>query len=865
MCPCCFLSTFTGDIMKLLYLILLKLIPQGLFCWCMLVGSVGMAECQSPETITVGDCLIVGPISEYGRFRRCAIHEDPIEARIIAGDWSAPQEGDTVEVNNGSARAWIKAVAGQDRWLEHSALRGGYVYMPVESECEQVVMMEAAAHSMFYVNDVPRVGHTYGYYNCGQHGEADKFPIPILLRQGKNDLLFACWNKRMKMPIFFTPKADAVLNVRDRSMPDLIVAEPTDTWAAVVVINATTTPMKNLYIQASSSHTETTLTPLPQIPAAGLRKVGFRLQGQAPSSASEDELKLELVSEIDGKTQILDTATIPLHIRMPDAKHQRTFISEIDGSVQHYAIVPAQPLEGQLNRPLALVFSTHGAGVDSWWLADAYEHKSWCHIVVPMNRRPFGFDWEEWGRMDALEALEDAQRRLQIDPQRIYITGHSMGGHGAWYLSATYPDKFAAIAPSAGWVSMWSYARALKFETPTPVEQILRRSQSASDVLGLAHNYANKGIYIIHGGNDDDVPVSESHMMIDKLNSFHKDFVYHEEPNAIHWWDHSDDPGVDCVDWPDLFDFLARHRNPEIEAVRQVDFITANPGVSAWSYWAGIEAQIKQLQLSSVNISYNPSTRYFKGTTDNVARLALSLGHIRHGQPVSIELDGQQIKDVAWPGEYNKIWLERDKEQWSVITKPVLSLKGPHRYGLFKDAFRNRMLFVYGTQGNEQENAWSLAKACYDAESFWYRGNGSIDIVSDIAFDDQAEPDRNIVLYGNADTNAAWNKLLAESPVQAHNDAIRIGKRELNGNDLACLFIRPRPGSDIACVGVVGGSGVVGMRMIDRLPYFVSGVGYPDCIVISSEILNKSSVGVLSAGFFGLDWGVDSGEFAWRD
>jgi hypothetical protein len=334
-----------------------------------------MAGEQSPEGITVGDCLIVGPIGEYGRFNRCAIHADPIEDSIITECFSAPQQGDTVQVSNGSPRAWSKAAAGKDRWLEHPALRGGYVYIPVESESEQVIMLEAAAYSMVYVNNVPRVGHTYGYYNCGPHGEADKFPIPILLRKGKNDLLFAGWQNRMKMPRLFKPKSDAVLNVRDCTMPDLLVAEPTDTWAAVVVINATTEPMNGLYLRVSSGHTETTLTPVPQIPAVSLRKVGFRLQGQKPSSSAEDELKLELVRKINGKMRTFDTATIPLHIRLPDQKRQRTFISRIDGSVQHYAVVPAQPLKGQFKQPPALVFSTHGAGVDSWWLAYRYAYE----------------------------------------------------------------------------------------------------------------------------------------------------------------------------------------------------------------------------------------------------------------------------------------------------------------------------------------------------------------------------------------------------------------------------------------------------------------------------------------------------------
>ena len=112
-------------------------------------------------------------------------------------------------------------------------------------------------------------------------------------------------------------------------------------------------------------------------------------------------------------------------------------------------------------------------------------------------------------------------------------------------------------------------------------------------------------------------------------------------------------------------------------------------------------------------------------------------------------------------------------------------------------------MLVYGTRGTAEETAWAFAKARYDAEAFWYRGNGSLDVLPDTAFDPATERDRGVILYGSADTNAAWKALLSESPVQVRRGAARIGDREIAGDDLACLFLRPRPGSDRALVGVV--------------------------------------------------------------
>ncbi len=55
------------------------------------------------------------------------------------------------------------------------------------------------------------------------------------------------------------------------------------------------------------------------------------------------------------------------------------------------------------------------------------------------------------------------------------------------------------------------------------------------------------------------------------------------------------------------------------------------------------------------------------------------------------------------------------------------------------------------------------------------------------------------------------------------------------------------------------------MRLTERLPYFVSGVAFPDLTVIGSEMLETGLAGVRAAGFFGNDWSIDRGEFVFRE
>jgi hypothetical protein len=167
------------------------------------------------------------------------------------------------------------------------------------------------------------------------------------------------------------------------------------------------------------------------------------------------------------------------------------------------------------------------------------------------------------------------------------------------------------------------------------------------------------------------------------------------------------------------------------------------------------------------------------------------------------------------------------------------------------------MTFVYGTHGTPEENAWALAKVRYDAEQFWYRGNGSVDVVADSAFDPAREPERNVILYGHAEMNSIWPVLLGGAPLQVRRGAIKIGGREEKGDQFGCLLIYPRPGSDRALVAAVAGTGLHGSRLTDPLPYFASGVGYPDWVVFDAA-------GVRGAGYFGNDWSIEKGESAWR-
>jgi predicted peptidase len=69
-------------------------------------------------------------------------------------------------------------------------------------------------------------------------------------------------------------------------------------------------------------------------------------------------------------------------------------------------------------------------------------------VVMPQcapNQR-----WSDTQADLAMQALDRTVQEYHGDPDRLYLTGLSMGGAGSWYLGTRYPEKFAAVVSLCG-------------------------------------------------------------------------------------------------------------------------------------------------------------------------------------------------------------------------------------------------------------------------------------------------------------------------------------------------------------------------------------------------------------------------------
>lgn len=132
---------------------------------------------------------------------------------------------------------------------------------------------------------------------------------------------------------------------------------------------------------------------------------------------------------------------------------QRTFRAP-DGSQVRYGL--AVPGGYDASRPRPLVVALHPGGGGTPFYGDGFMRSIFLpglRELAPIMIAPDapGGSWTDSRAEQAVMALMTAVLdEFAIDRRRIVVVGFSLGGRGAWYLSARHPDRFTAAIVMAG-------------------------------------------------------------------------------------------------------------------------------------------------------------------------------------------------------------------------------------------------------------------------------------------------------------------------------------------------------------------------------------------------------------------------------
>lgn len=210
-------------------------------------------------------------------------------------------------------------------------------------------------------------------------------------------------------------------------------------------------------------------------------------------------------------------------------------------------------------------------------------------VVVAPRGRGTSTWYVGWGHADFLEVWNDVFALLggAVDRQRVYISGHSMGGWASYLLPVLYPDRFAGSMPYAGPVTQGAWTGLdfpgcdqLESDGNTPcyisANDGRPRDQHTRKVLD---NLRHVPVAVMQGALDELVPVSGVTRQVERLVELGYRHRYYLFPT----YEHFSHPIVD--EWADAGRYVHRFRSPEsperVTYVRDLAFEQATEQVQA--------------------------------------------------------------------------------------------------------------------------------------------------------------------------------------------------------------------------------------------------------------------------------------------
>lgn len=605
-----------------------------------------------------------------------------------------------------------------------------------------------------------------------------------------------------------------------------------------------------------------------------------------------------------------DSRPIPLRIRNADEpRYQTTFTSAYDESVQEFSV--REPTNPDSGGPFELIVTLHGANVPSINQAGGlYTQKEDTYILAPGARGPVNYDHEDLGRLDDLEALGVMKERFDIDENSVYLTGHSMGGHGTWHVGLTNPDRFAGLAPSASWTDHETYFTTTysrdKLYTYPRIKAVKETALQKNLALPKTENAVDGTLptFVLHGGEDESVPTLLPRTYVRSLanrglsvkgevgrrystpDPGAVDVAYLEVPGQGHYWEAGIGPGTDTVNHPDLMNFLrSTERNPYPERVR---FFTTNLFVENRKFWIAVYEQntvhaptIVDARLTEDGIAIE---------TENVAVLSLDLRVLRESSvaaPAQAHINGESVDLPGQDGSTSALVDLRDGVNVS-RGQPDDSGRGPRddpgrgppdergrgppdnpgrgpprsglrktpdQYGPLQEVHYSPYRLVYGTQGDAEETAVNYNLANIRSQRLVDRARAPAIVVPDTAVDESLVQRYNLVLFGRPSSNAILRDLQSELPIQVTSDRASIGGETYRG-DLGVEYVYPNPEASDRLVQVETGTSLPGVQLTRVRNWISTQTGTPDYQIYDNTIRFQRWNACLAAGFFDGRWEV---------
>jgi enterochelin esterase-like enzyme len=442
----------------------------------------------------------------------------------------------------------------------------------------------------------------------------------------------------------------------------------------------------------------------------------------------------------------------------PGAMATLYYRSKFDGSAQPYSM--RLPKDYSRDRKYPLVIQLHGTNFHEILSGSRLNYKGmggpqWIQpdlpvIYVQCFGGPTTF-YIGMGEEDILAVIEEMEARFSVDPDRVYIMGHSMGGAGSYRVGLHFPDLFGGIA--AGDPAMWARTE--------PGPAWMEPQIAIQTIPKLYPNARNVDVFFKNAGAGIQRQSTEFADGIVAQGGFATTEVFPRMPHSF----------GDQYPYANHVTEVTGH--PIRRKPTEVKFYTNTLRYNR-AYWVSIDRLTRHNADALVVVSYKDNA--IAVTTTNIDALTLRPGEgpVPKGKSTALVIDGRQVSQEALP---DVVHLSKQSGQWQMGEWKAAGLVKRHSLqGPIGDAFNSRFLIVYGDGDRD------LAIAELDAVR---NPPGPLDIHGDFPMKPASKVTRqdiessNLILFGTAKSNAVLKRLAGSLPASL-----------LKGD---AIFIQPNP------------------------------------------------------------------------
>ena len=514
---------------------------------------------------------------------------------------------------------------------------------------------------------------------------------------------------------------------------------------------------------------------------------------------------------------------------------ERAYLASNDGSTQPYLLYVPESYDGLKDYGLLVYLHGYSPNLnkENWVrymyadVLDQYAEQTDSILLMPFARS--NTDFQGVGEDDVMLMINRVMRDYRIAPDRVVLSGYSMGGMGAWTIGGHYPDRFAGLMAMSGRGDFYLW-KGLKREGLPGFKRKLAEQEFGANLLP---NYLHLPLFLVHGNQDWGIPVEQSRRMHDLLKALGMDVRYVELEGEDHFFFYQQ---TQCL--PDLLEWLRARKR--VSSPRRIAFRTYSLKYNC-AYWVEILGIDDWGRAAEVTCDLSEDGGALAVNSDNVTGLRLALPRELVKDPAVLRITWNGRPAPASSDKAGLLMLgNRGPGEGAVV-------KTPAPCGPIREAFAGPFVMAYGGKAGGLTHERAL-RAAADWEEF---AKGVPRLIPASEVTDELMAGCNLILFGSPEDNPLIGKLMPHLPVKIEGGFYQVGTRRYDAGRFGLWVIHPNPLAPGRYVAINSGP-AWGRELAENHKYdFI-----PDFIVYADE---KSEDGTecnkyVCAGFFDQRW-----------